>query len=149
MMTATYREQSDVNLNLIDFLLNAPEFNMLTDADLEMLDRIMLVDTYPGGHKFNAANNVYLVIEGEVSVTQGRNHGSLQFNRAYPGELFGLYSLIDDSKRQATCTAVSLVRAASIPRAAFELLFRSRLPLANHFQHIVAHQKVHAVRTIN
>ena len=148
-MTAMYREQNDVNVNLIEFLLNAPEFNMLTDADLEMLDRIMFVDTYPGGHKFNAANNVYLVIEGEVSVTQKRNHGTLQLNRAYPGELFGLYSLIDDSKCLATCKAVGLVRAASIPRSAFELLFSSTLPLANHFQHIVAHQRVHAVRAIN
>ena len=141
MMTAIHWEQKNINVNLIDFLLNAPEFNMLSYDDLEMLDKVMLVDNYADGHKFKSGSNVYLVIEGEVSVTHKRNCGTLQFNRMHSGELFGLYSLIDDSKRLATCKAVGLVRAASIPRSAFELLFRSSLPLANHFQRIAAHQR--------
>jgi len=149
MKTSISWRQKKFNMNLIEFLLSTPEFNMLSYDELEMLDKIMLVDNYPDGHKFKSVNNVYLVIEGKVSVTQKRNHGTLQLNRAYPGELFGLYSLIDDSKCLATCKAVGLVRAASIPRSAFELLFSSTLPLASHFQRIVAHQRVHAVRAIN
>ncbi|MGD9000320.1 MAG: cyclic nucleotide-binding domain-containing protein [Granulosicoccaceae bacterium] len=128
--------------DLIEFLLSVSEFNMLSDDEMEMLDKIMVVDNYRGGHKFESADNVYLIIDGEVAVTHKRKCGTLQLDRMHAGELFGVFSLIDNSKRSARCTALGSVRAASIPRSAFELLFKSNLPLSNHFQHIVAHQMV-------
>jgi CRP-like cAMP-binding protein len=148
MNTSISWEQKKFNMNLIEFLLSTPGFNMLSYDELEMLDKIMLVDNYPDGHKFKSVNNVYLIIDGEVAVAHKQTSGIMQFNRIYSGELFGLYSLIDHSKRSATCTAVSSVRAASIPRPAFELLLKSKLPLANHFQRIADHQMVHDMHAV-
>ena len=143
MNTSISWKQKKFNINLVEFLLSTPEFNMLSYDELEMLDKIMLVDNYPHGHKFKSVDNVYLIIDGEVAVSDKKNGGIPQLKRMHPGELFGVFSLIDNSKRTATCTAVGSVRAASIPRTAFELLFKSNLPLANHFQRIAAAQVVH------
>lgn len=132
---------------LVDFLLSVPEFKMLSDDEIEMLERIMVVDNYPAGHKFKSVENVYLIIDGEVAVAGKRKCGTLQLDRVHSGELFGLFSLIDTSKRLATCTAVGPVRAASIPRTAFELLFKSDLPLSNHLHSIIAHQNIHHIHS--
>lgn len=105
-----------------------------------MLEKMMLVDNYANGHKFNSNQNIYLIISGEVAVTNRDKSHTLHLDRVHKGEFFGLYALIDESKRSAKCTAVGTVRAASLPRTAFELLFRSNLPLSFHFQHIVNNQ---------
>lgn len=148
METAISHNQQTPKLELVDFLLSTPEFNMLTYDELDMLDKIMLVSNYSHGHKFKSVDNVYLIIEGEVAVSDKERHDTPQFTRMQPGELFGLFSLIDHNKRATTCTAVGTVRAASIPRSAFELLFRSNLPLAEHFQRITADRVVHDMHVL-
>ena len=141
MNTSISWEQKKLNMSLIEFLLSTPEFNRLSYDELEMLDKIMLVDNYRDGHKFNSVNNV----DGEVAVSDRKKGGLLQLTYRHPGDLFGLFSIFDHSKRSATCTAVASVRAASIPRQAFELLFKSKLPLANHFQRIAEQQMLPAM----
>jgi CRP-like cAMP-binding protein len=148
MNTSISLGQKQSNMSLIEFLLSTPDFNTLSYDELEMLDKIMLVDTYHDGHKFKSVSNVYLIIDGEVAVSNRETRGVMQLNRVYSGEIFGLFSLIDHSKRSATCTAVGPVRAASIPRSAFELLLRSKLPLANHFQRVAEHQMVHDIHAV-
>lgn len=137
MNKLNYWDKKNTTNNLIEFLLSVPGFNMLSSDDLEMLDKIMLVDHYPDRHKFKSADNIYLIIDGDVAVRYKNKHGIFQLNRMHSGELFGLFSLIDNSKRAAICTAIGSVRAASLPRSAFELLINSKLPLANHFRRIV------------
>lgn len=134
----TARQHTDISL--YEFLLGIPAFSILSDDELEMLERIMRVDEYCNGHSFKSANNIYLVMDGEVAVSQREESGHLQLDHVQSGDFFGLYSLIDTSKKAANCTAVGRVRAASLPRTAFELLFRSNLPLSLHFQNIVANQ---------
>lgn len=148
MKTVTQKYLQNSNMELIEFLLSTPEFNMLSYDELDMLDKIMLVSNYPHGHKFRSVDNVYLIIDGEVAVSDKEKHGIPQLTRMQPGELFGLFSLIDNSRRTATCLAVGRVRAASIPRSAFELLFRSNLPLADHFQRIAADQLLHDMHVL-
>ena len=135
-------QQEETDMNLIEFLLNQPGFNTLSDDELDMLDKIMLINNYPCGHKFKSNDNVYLILDGDVAVTNKRKCGTLQLDRIHSGELFGLSSVIDDSVQAATCTAVGPVKAASIPRSAFELLFNSDIPLSNHFHQIIAHQQM-------
>jgi signal-transduction protein with cAMP-binding, CBS, and nucleotidyltransferase domain len=147
MNTSICQDLNTADINLIAFLQSIPEFKGLSDDELEMLDKIMLVNSYPGGHKFKSAENIYLILDGEVAVAHKRVCGMSQLDRMHQGELFGLFSLIDHSKQSTICTAVGSVRAASLPRSAFELLFRSTLPLANHFQTIVAHQVASAMHT--
>jgi len=140
MNTLPIADRRNTDKSLFEFLFSVPGFNMLCDDEMEMLEKIMLVDNYPSGHKFNSAHNIYLIIDGEVAVTHRGKCGTLQLDRMHTGEFFGLYALINNSKRSAKCTAVDSVRAASLPRTAFELLFRSNLPLSLHFQHIIANQ---------
>ena len=134
----TARNMTDISL--YDFLLGIPGFCTLCDDELEMLERIMRVDDYHNGHNFKSADNIYLIMDGDVSITHREKSGDLQHDYVQRGDFFGLYSLIDSSKKSANCTAIGKVRAASLPRTAFELLFRSSLPLSLHFQNIVANQ---------
>lgn len=140
MNTQANTAYNNTDISLYEFLLSIPAFCMLGDDELEMLERIMRVDEYSNGHSFKSANNIYLVMEGEVSVTHRDTSGNLQHDHVQRGDFFGLYSLIDNSKKSAACTAAGTVRAASLPRTAFELLFRASLPLSLHFQNIVANQ---------
>ena len=137
MKTLNYYEQHNTAINLIEFLMGIPEFNTLTNDELEMLDKIMLVDNYPDGHKFKSDNNIYLIIDGDVAERYKKESGLMQLNHMHSGDLFGLISLINNSKQTAICSAVGTVRAASLPRSAFELLINSNLPLGNHFQRII------------
>ena len=140
MHTLANTAQNMTDITLYDFLLGMPGFCILRDDDLEILERIMRVDNYRHGHSFKTADNIYLIMDGEVAVTYHEESGHLQHDHAHRGDLFGLYSLIDTSKKSAHCTAISWVRAASLPRTAFELLLRSSMPLSLHFQHIVENQ---------
>ena len=140
MNTAASTVRHKTEITLYDFLLGMPGFCILSDDDLEMLERIMRVDDYRHGHSFKTDDNIYLVMDGEVAVTHREKSAHLHHDHMYVGDLFGLYSLIDTSKKSAHCTAVCTVRAASLPRTAFELLFRSSMPLSLHFQNIVENQ---------
>ena len=130
-------DQNNMVINLTEFLMSVPELNTLSNDELEMLDKIMLVDHYPDGHKFKSNDNIYLIIDGHVAERYKNESGVMQLNHRHSGDLFGLFSIIDNSKQRATCTANGSVRAASLPRSAFELLFNSKLPLGNHFRRIV------------
>jgi signal-transduction protein with cAMP-binding, CBS, and nucleotidyltransferase domain len=130
-------DQNNAAINLIEFLMSMPEFNTLTHDQLEMLDKTMRIDQYPNGHKFKSNDNIYLIIEGDVAERYKKENGLMQLNHVHSGELFGLYSLIDNSKQTATCSSVGSVSVASLPRTAFELLINSNLPLGKHFRRIV------------
>lgn len=137
MKALNYYEQHNTAINLIEFLMSIPEFNTLSNNELEMLDKIMLVDHYPDGHKFKSNDNIYLIIDGDIAERYKKDSGLMQLNHIHSGELFGLSSLINNSKKKAICSAVGPVSAASLPRSAFELLFNSNLSLGKHFRHIV------------
>ncbi|MGD8999267.1 MAG: Crp/Fnr family transcriptional regulator [Granulosicoccaceae bacterium] len=139
-------------MDFIEFLQGVPEFSQLSSAELEILEKSMLVRDYPDGYKFieegKTADNVYLIIDGDVVVTRKKRRGVQPINRLRAGDLFGLVSLIDHGKRSASCTAAGPVKAASLPLSAFELLETSHVPLANHFQTIVAHQLLRDMRSL-
>ena len=136
MKTLNSYERHNTAINLIEFLMSIPKFNTLPNDELEMLDKIMLVDHYPDGHKFKSDDNIYLIINGDVAERYKKDCSLMQLNHIHSGELFGLFSLINNSKQIAICSAVGSVSAASLPRSAFELLINSNLPLGKHFRRI-------------
>jgi signal-transduction protein with cAMP-binding, CBS, and nucleotidyltransferase domain len=129
-----------------DFLETAPEFSRLTPHDINDFEHIMHVATYPDDYKFfnegSARHKVYLIIEGEVSVTHHKptERGSIKLKRLAAGEMFGLLSAITDIKHEASCHAVGQVTVASMPLHAFKLLYSSDTPLALHFQQLITTQ---------
>ena len=122
-------------MNFKTFLETAPEFSSLSARDIDDFEHIMRVNTYPDGHEFfkegTGGHDVYLIIDGEVSVThkKGIERGS-----------FGLLSAITDLKHEATCYAAGPVVAASMPNQAFKLLFGSNSALGLHFQSYITSQ---------
>ena len=141
-------------MNFFEFLQTVPDFDVMSSEDIEILDKIMLVRDYPDGHEFihedTVGHDIYLIVDGCVAVThkKGKNRGLLDMKHLHPGELFGLISLVDDGKHEASCRAIGMVKAASLPRSTFKLLYESNSPLARHFQYIVSRQLMRDYRTL-
>lgn len=142
-------------MNITEFLVSNPLFNSFSQPELNTLAQALMVDRYPDGHVFmkegQRGDALFLILDGRVSATRLNRHDRTieHLHTMMQGELFGLIALIDHGKRTATCTAVGEVIAASLPVSAFELLYDSNVPIAHHFQYLVARQLAHDLRTLN
>jgi len=142
-------------MNLNEFLATVPEFDGLSGQDIDTLSTIMVVREFSDGHEFvredASAQDVYIVVDGEIAVThkRGKQRGFLDIKHLHAGEMFGLLSLIDDGKHEASCKAVGPVTVATLPRQAFKLLYDSNVPIAFHFQRVVGRQLMRDYRTLN
>jgi CRP-like cAMP-binding protein len=128
------------------FLRSLPDFGHFSEGDLDALAAAMRVDAYPDGHVFiqqgQPGREIFMVVDGQVRVSRedaltGRGQ---DLKTLREGELFGLLALIDHLPAAATCTAVGPVKAASLPRSAYNLLTSAAAPIAFHFQYLVARQ---------
>jgi len=128
------------NKGLFDLMHGDPEFNVLSAEEVELLDRIMLVETYANGHRFKSDDNVYLLIDGDVVVIHRKMGDPLHYEHMHIGEFFDLFTLVQKSRHSAECFAIATVRAASLPRAVFELIIRANIPLSYHFRQIITKQ---------
>lgn len=141
-------------MNLGEFLSTTPDFEVLTDDDLAVLEKAMVIKNHDDGHVFfsqgSRGENIYLILEGEVSVKRhiDKQMAALKLKQMHKGELFGLYSLITGRRHEATCEAVGPVKTASLPRSAFKLLYDAHSPLTHHFQDIVARQLMQDYRSL-
>ncbi len=115
----------------------------------------MSVDDYTDGHLFISEGEdgdaMYVIIEGEVLISRKKAAGvGFELHKKIgPGEMFGVISLIDSGPRSASCRAVGPVKAASLQRSAFELLFNIEAPIAHRFQYLIARQLAHDVQIFN
>ncbi len=137
------------------FLRALPMFADSAQSDLGALEKVMSVNDYSDGHLFiregEGGDTMYLIIEGEVLVSRKKMTG-LGFElhkKIGPGEIFGVISLIDSGPCTASCRAVGPVKAASLMRSAFDLLFNIDAPIAHHFQYLIARQLANDARTFN
>jgi CRP/FNR family transcriptional regulator, cyclic AMP receptor protein len=107
----------------IDALANAPLFSALSKhelgelakatEDLEVDEGKLLTREGDLGREF------FVIVEGEVSVTQGGN----EIRRLGPGDFFGEIALIyDNARRTATVTAASPLRFFVLTRQSFRSL---------------------------
>ena len=141
-------------MKLIELLETSPDFAGLSRADVEALDRIMVERDYPDGHEFfrqgSPADTIYIIVEGEVAVTQRHSddRGHAELKRMGSGEMFGEWALIDHGKRHACCRAAGPARVASLPRSAFELMYTANSPMPHHFLHIIARQLARDLRSL-
>lgn len=139
-------------VNFTDFLETVPAFAEFDAAELVVLGQAMVVDYYPDEYVFigeeQRGENMFVVVEGEVVATHKRlkMRGIEVMERLGPGDLFGLVELIDHHYAWATYRAVGAVTVASLPAAAFELLFTAHTPIAHHFQGLIALQLARDLR---
>jgi CRP-like cAMP-binding protein len=142
-------------MDITEFLISNPMFSGFSQPELDALAKALMVERYPDGHVFmkegQRGDALYMILDGKVSVTRLNRHDRTieHLHTMMKGELFGLIALIDHGKRTATCTAVGEVTAASLPVSAFELLYDSNVPIAHHFQYLVARQLAHDLRALN
>lgn len=133
-------------MNLKDFLLSVPGFRIFSSRDLDALAKAMRLEDFPAGHTLIEqgvrGRNLFLLVEGEVEVRRfdALTGSSETLKKLGPGEMFGLLSLTDHTPAAASCTAITAVKVASLPRTAYDLLTGSAAPIAYHFQLLVAQQ---------
>lgn len=136
-------------MQLTDLLQTVPMFSGFSQSEIAALDKALRVESFEDGHYFirEGARNqtMYLVIDGEVLVTRNRIDapGYDLIKKLGPGDIFGLISLIDAGNCTASCRASGTVQAASLPRAAFDLLMHNNTSIARHFKDVVARQLNH------
>ena len=131
----SYKNESDIDL--IEYFRNQPEFASFLNDELKMLEKIMLVRHYPDSYTFKSSENIYLMIEGNVTAKYTKDNDIIKFNNINPAQFFGLFSLINNIQQPVKYVSLGGVIAASLPRIAFELLLNSKLPLAGKLRHII------------
>ncbi len=140
---------------LSELLQIASMFAGFTRSELDVLAKVMSVDDYSDGHLFisegEGGEAMYLIIEGEVLVSRRKPMGvGFELHKKIDSsEIFGVISLIDSGPRSASCRAVGPVKAASLQRSAFDLLFNIEAPIAHQFHYLIARQLAHDVQTFN
>ncbi len=141
-------------MNFETFLQVTPEFSDFTNEELTLLDKSMRVDEYSADHVFIEegahGEEIYFIIDGIVSVShkRGKKNGWLEIERLQPGEWFGLVSVLEAGVHKATYTAVTKVTIASLPKAAFNLLYNSNLELALKIQNLITYQVIRDHRAL-
>ncbi len=136
-----------------DLLVASELLRDFSSDELAALAPLLEVANHPAGHVFaeegDRGREAFLILSGEVVVTQRRDGNVDRLGTLGPGQLFGLVSLIDGGRRSATCTATSEVRAATIRQTAFDIMRNSGVPASRRFQLAVARQLAKDVRRLN
>jgi CRP-like cAMP-binding protein len=126
----------------------------MTNDELKVLEKSMVVKDYPDGYAFKREkqqeNAFYLILEGEVEVAheKGTESGLQHITCMKSGSLLGLHGLIGHFRSIVFCCAKGPVKAAHLPKTAFDLLFQYNTQLPHHFQMIVARQLASDYRNI-
>ena len=141
-------------MSLHSFLQTIPEFSEMTNQELDILERAMVVRQHPDGETFlcqeGGANDLFLIVEGEVEIMheESDGHGAQIIKNMHPGELVGLHSLISHRPTNVCCRTKGDTQLASLPLSAFNLLFQSNSLLTHHFQRVIAKQLARDYREV-
>lgn len=133
-------------MDLRTFLRNLPSFSGFSPQEIDTLEGVLMVASYPEGHVFTRQGEVsdamHILLEGSVRVSQRDEIAGLsqEVKELHDGELFGLLSLISQLPAVATCTATSQVSAAALSRQDFDRLVHDAPQLGHHLHYMVAVQ---------
>lgn len=138
-----------------ELLNTAPAFSGMSSKDIDDLERIMIIKSFPDGHEFfkegAGGTDIHLIVEGQVGVThhRGRQRGDIQMKLLKASEMFGLIAAVTDVKHEASCRAVGRATVATIPRTAFKLLFEANSTLGLHFLQYIVAQLANDYKSLN
>lgn len=140
-------------MDLEALLRSHSAFAHLAPAEIEALGSAVLVDRHPEGHVFvqegARGDSVFLVLDGEVTVSRRRGGQTQVLNTMKAGDLFGLVALVDDAPRSATCTAAGACTVGSLPRSVLSLLLNREAEIAYAFQSALAAQLARDFRNLS
>ena len=132
-------------------------FDDLPDADLGILERVMVVQKHPDGHVLIREGDVatagtsvtWLLLEGEVQVEAAAPEGGWGVKRKVgPGQFIGLLALVANVRRSATCRASGPVVAAKLDRRTMEELMKRDAGVHVRFQMLVARHLTEDLRAL-
>lgn len=127
-----------------------PHFSSLAPEDLDALASAFTERRVHAGEVLFAEGDrtdaLYIVLDGEVEVSQYERRRVHEIRRLGRGELFGMRSLIEGRRRSATCTAATDGTVGVLPLQVVTLLLNQSAPLAYAFQKAVAAQLARDLR---
>jgi len=141
-------------MNLVKYLQSVPLFSEMSNDELKVLEKAMVIKDYPDSHPFvyeeKNTDKFYIILEGEVDITheKGTEHGMQCVSTMGPGSLIGLHSLIGHYRPIVSCHAKGNLKVAYLPGSAFNLLYNFNTRLPHHFQMVVARQLATDYRNI-
>ena len=128
---------------LIDFLMQVPLLEALTEIELEVLAGVMSPKMYRAGDEIcrekGEADSFFVVADGQVSIVKDVAGGDEQILAELgPGALIGEMSLIDGKPRSATIRAIGDCTLLEVKKEEFESLYRANSPFALRFTERIA-----------
>ena len=111
-------------MNRTELLASSPAFASLAADDLAALAKRLGEERYEPGCTIvkegdAESTSLFLINEGEVEVSRGKDKSRVLLATLGPGQYFGELALIDGSPRSATVTATSPVRVLVLDRPDF------------------------------
>ena len=141
-------------MNSLELLRAAPGLDLFTDAELAVLDRVLVARAHregallvrEGASAEAVTATMFLLLEGTVEISTGKGRDTVHLEVLGPGAVFGQNALIDHEPRGADCRAVSNVVTAELSRMVWEELIHSHTGVAAKFQTLVARQLARDLR---
>lgn len=129
-------------ISTADILRNLPYFADLPDALLvRVCEGSEQLELDPGSmiiEEGSESEEMYIVVEGELSVTKASNAKKVELARLGPGEVVGEMALLDNAPRTATVTTKQKSLLIKVPVAAFEDLIKEPRVMRRMFRTVTS-----------
>jgi CRP-like cAMP-binding protein len=128
-----------ISHSLVKALRSVPDFAELDDLTLLRIVGASANLFWPaGGQVFERGSTseaLYIVLSGEVSITQPGADGEVEVARIGPGSSFGELSLLLHTSHSKDARTTEPTELMVIPQDSFEDLLAASPDLATHFRH--------------
>ncbi len=128
-----------ISHSLVKALRAVPDFEALDDRTLLRIVGASVNLFWPADgvvfERGSQSEALYIVLSGEVSITEPGGDGEVEISRIGPGSSFGELSLLLHTTHTRDARATAPSELMVIPRASFEELLGSTPDLASQFRH--------------
>lgn len=128
-----------ISHSLVKALRSVPDFDALDDRTLLRIVGASVNLFWPADavvfERGSESEALYIVLSGEVSITEPGPDGEVEISRIGPGSSFGELSLLLHTTHTRDARATQATELMVIPQDSFEDLLSSNPDLANHFRH--------------
>ncbi|HEX6330075.1 MAG TPA: cyclic nucleotide-binding domain-containing protein [Actinomycetota bacterium] len=125
--------------SLVKVLRSVPDFAVLDDPTLLQIVGASSNLFWPEGatvfERGSESEALYIILSGEVSITEPGGDGEVEVSRIGPGTSFGELSLLLHTTHSRDARATQASELMVIPRQSFEELLASNPDLAHTFRH--------------
>ena len=128
-------------------LRRMPLFATMRDDEIHLLvTRLKLVHHSPGDviiRQGKRGDRFYIIRQGHVQVTQRDEHGVTEVvNQLYRGDYFGELALLEDTPRNATCTATVPSETLTLSKRDFDELVRDHFEMRDKLDDSIANAEL-------